>query len=115
MNVEGLTGDLGQLLPINGGTLTLAGAFTNNLPLILTNGGVLTLNGNNGSKINAGRIDDATNATVNLGGTLATVGSTLGLGVFNRYGRTIALDGFAGQYQHDSGNNVGTHYLVPGC
>ncbi len=59
----------------------------------MINSGTLTLNGRNGSWTNAGTID-ATNATVNFGGTLTTVGSTSGnLGLFNRSGGTVNLTG----------------------
>jgi CARDB/Immunoglobulin domain len=84
LNIQGLAGNLGQVLA-NGGGLTLSGTYTNNSTLTLNSNQTLTLNGN---WFNTGTIS-ATNATINLGGTF-TVSD---LGTFNRSGGTVDLTG----------------------
>jgi len=78
---------------INGGSLWIDTLQNSASGTVVVNGGTLTLDGGNGSWTNAGTID-ATNATVFLGGTLTTVGNTLGnLGNFDPSGATVYLTG----------------------
>jgi len=82
--VQGLAGNVGQIAPVAGSTLSLSGTYTNNLAINLTNA-TLNLSGN---WVNAGSIN-LTNATVNLGSSFTTTQ----LGTFNRNGGTVNLTG----------------------
>ncbi|HYE62715.1 MAG TPA: hypothetical protein VD997_12035 [Phycisphaerales bacterium] len=100
LSVRNLAGNL-NTARINGGTLTLDGAYTINTPLTATGGGTLNLNGDWTNT--AGIV--ATNTTVNLGGsftqaeigTVTRSGSTSVniAGVLDNTGGTLTLDNAA--------------------
>ena len=85
LNIQNLTGNVGTVSLLSGSTLTLNGTYTNNLALNVPTNAVLNLSGN---WVNTGGIN-ATNATVNLGGTFTLVG----LGTLSRSGGNVNLTG----------------------
>jgi RHS repeat-associated protein len=100
LDVETLSGNLGQVALQPGGALKLNGTYTNNLGVTLSTNTVLTLNG---TWANVGGIA-ATGATVNLNGTWANLGGITGtnasvnlngtltpLGTFELPGSTLSL------------------------
>jgi hypothetical protein len=111
-DIEDLVGEVGQVSLISGSTLTLNGTYTNNLALNLTTNAVLNLNG---TWANTGSIN-ATNATVNLGGSSAV--SALGLwggnggvvnlrGALNNSNTVLSLDALGGSCMLSGGTIQG--------
>ena len=104
--VQGMIGNVGQVLQGAGSGLSLSGTYTNNLALSVTNNAGLTLNGNwvntgtinvtnstlnlggNGNWVNAGTIN-VTNSSLSLGGSMTTTN----LGTINRSGGTVYVTG----------------------